>query len=274
METDDFHQLITLLREQTAYLEEQIRQQVSLPSWKASGKERSIEIERSKVQSLGDLSIGIGHEIRQPLQSIVSEVGAIEERLAELGIDDPQIHESVETIYDSSRRIDETIKFIQDFAKGDLEIIDVFDLAEVIRKTSRLFATQAKTKGININLHLPESQQGKTNRNSVERALANLLKNSVEAIQERRNYGEGEIDVRLRYDGNDHVIIVSDNGGGIPRGIIQKIFKTFATKKTAGLGYGLSHSRTIIQAHGGDITFKSKEGEGTEFTVTIPNITE
>jgi signal transduction histidine kinase len=272
METEDFHQLIIVLREQIAYLEEQIRQQVSIPSWKERGKERSIEIERSKVQSLGDLSIGIGHEIRQPLQSIVSETGAIEERLTEMGIDDPELHECIETIYDSSRRIDETIRFIQDFAKGDLEFVDKFDLADAVRKTCRLFSTQAKIKGININPDLPESEEARTNRNSVERALANLLKNAVEAIQERRNYGEGEIDVKLRQKEGEHIITVSDNGGGIPKDIVPKIFKTFATKKTAGLGYGLSHSKTIIQAHGGDITFKTTEGEGTEFVVTIPDI--
>jgi hypothetical protein len=138
METDDFHQMITILREQTAFLEEDIREQINKPSWRESGRERSITIERSKVQSLGDLSIGISHEIRQPLQSIISEAGAIEDRMDELQIKDSQIDDSLATIDDSARRIDETLTFIQDFAKGDIDAISQFDLAEVVRKTCRL----------------------------------------------------------------------------------------------------------------------------------------
>jgi signal transduction histidine kinase len=271
LETNDFHQMVTILREQTSFLEERIRQQVSIPSWKESGKERSIEIERSKVQTLGDLSVGIAHEIRQPLQSILSEAGAIEERLAQLAIVDSEIQDSLATIDDGVRRIEETIQFIQDFAKGDLEAVDSFDLAEAIRKTCRLFSTDAKTKGITIDIDLPASQQARTNRNTVERVLANLVKNATEAIQERRNYGEGQVGVRLDRSGKAHVITVSDNGGGIPKEIAPKIFKTFATKKTGGLGYGLSHSRTIIRARGGDITFETKAGEGSKFVVTLPD---
>jgi len=274
METDDFHQMITILREQTSFLEEYIRAEVSIPSWKESGKERSIQIERSKVQTLGDLSIGIGHEIRQPLQSIISEAGAIDDRLQELGISDPAIRESLDTIDDSIRRIDETIKFIQDFARGDLEAVSEFDLAEVVRKTCRLFASQAKTRGININTSVPDSQSARTNKNTIERVLVNLLKNAVEAIQDVRDYDEGEIDVRLAFSGGDHILTVTDNGGGIAKEVAPKIFKTFATKKTGGLGYGLSHSQTIIQARGGSISFETRPRQGTTFVVRVPNAQE
>lgn len=274
METDAFHQMITVLREQTTFLEENIREQVSIPNWKESGKEKAIEIERSKVQTLGDLSIGIGHEIRQPLQSITSEAGAIEDRLEEMKIDDQHLHDALETIDDSVRRIDETIKFIQDFAKGDLEAISTFDLAEVVKKTCRLFIGEAKRRGINIDANIPESQPARTNKNTLERVLVNVLRNAMEAVEVARNFGEGEIGVALSLSENEHVLTVKDNGGGIPKEIRPKIFKTFATKKTGGLGYGLSHSQTIIQAHGGKITFESVEGEGTTFTVRLPDARE
>ena len=102
--------------------------------------------------------------------------------------------------------------------------------------------------------------------------MANLLKNSIEAIQERRDYGEGEVLIRLEKEDDLHVLTVSDNGGGIPKDIQADILNTFKTKKTHGLGFGLSHSKTIIRAHGGDITFNTVEGEGTNFTVKIPDI--
>jgi signal transduction histidine kinase len=274
METEEFHQMITVIRDQTDFLEENIREQVSIPSWRESGKEKAIEIERSKVQTLGDLSIGIGHEIRQPLQSIMSEAGAIQDRLDDLQIKDALIQESLETIDDGIRRIDETIRFIQDFAKGDLEAVSQFDLAAVVKKTCRLFAADAKRRGINITTKIPETQGARTSKNTFERVLVNILRNAVQAIEETRNYDEGEIEVKLYKEKSEHVLVVTDNGGGIPKGIRAKIFKTFATKKTAGLGYGLSHSQTIIQAHGGKISFETEDGVGTTFVVRLPDTDE
>lgn len=272
METDDFHQMIRVLKEQTDFIEEQLRQQVSIPSWRESTIQRSIEIEKFKTQTLGDLSIGIAHEIRQPLQSIVSEVGAIADRLEELGIQDAELKESLQVIDDGIRRIDETIDTIQNLAKGDLRAVAECDLADVILKTGRLFAIQAKTNGITVKYSVPESQKATTSKNTVERVLVNLLKNAIEAIQERRGFGEGEIHIELKRDQKLHILTVIDNGGGIPKEIVAGILKTFKTKKTHGLGFGLSHSRTIIQAHMGDITFETEEGVGTKFIVTLPDI--
>ncbi len=272
METEEFHNMITLIREQTSLLEEQLRQQVSIPSWRQSITERSIEIEKSKVQTLGDLSIGIAHEIRQPLQSMVNEADAVSEKLAELGVNDPEINESLDVIQDDIRRINETIETIQNFAKGDLQGIQEFDFADVIRKTGRIFAALAKTCGASIHYDLPDTYKARTNRNTVERVLANLLKNSIDAIQEKRDYGAGEITILLRKEVNMHVLTVIDNGGGMPPDLQSNILTTFKTKKTHGLGFGLSHSKTIIQAQGGDITFTTVIGESTTFKVRLPDI--
>ncbi|MGA3166912.1 MAG: sensor histidine kinase [Terriglobia bacterium] len=272
METEDFHQMITILKEQTADLTKAILEQISKPRWKETGREQSIKIEQSKVQTLGDLSVGISHEIRQPLQSIISEAGAIEDRLDDLQIQDSQILESLATIDDGVRRIDETLTFIQEFAKGDLDLIATFDLAEVVRKTCRLLSAQAKTQGITLSTSVPASQMVTTNKNMVERVLVNILKNGLEAIEQIHDYGEGEILVRLVREVTEHVVTVTDNGGGIPKELQPRIFTTFATKKTGGRGYGLSHSQTIIKAHGGKITFETEEGTGTTFAVHLRDV--
>jgi signal transduction histidine kinase len=108
----------------------------------------------------------------------------------------------------------------------------------------------------------------------VERVLVNILRNGIEAVEETRKYGEGEISVELVREATSHAVIVTDNGAGIPKELQPKIFKTFATKKTGGLGYGLSHSQTIVQAHGGKITFETSEGKGTKFTLHFPDVRE
>jgi signal transduction histidine kinase len=78
--------------------------------------------------------------------------------------------------------------------------------------------------------------------------------------------------VELVGETSEYVITVTDNGGGIPKDLQPRIFTTFATKKTGGLGYGLSHSQTILKAHGGKITFETSEGKGTTFTVRLRDV--
>ena len=80
------------------------------------------------------------------------------------------------------------------------------------------------------------------------------------------------VSITTKAENNNLLIIVSDNGTGIPQKILQKIFQPFFTTKPTGegTGLGLSLSYDIIRAHGGELTVESVEGEGTKFTITLP----
>jgi signal transduction histidine kinase len=271
VETDAVQALVSFLRTETGFLENRIRTEVAEPRWKASEQKRAIELERARLHSLGIVSFGLAHEIRQPLQSIRSEADNIATRVQQLGISDDDIKESQSTIDEDIRRIDDTIELVSDIATGNLEDISSFDLAEFVRKECSLFASRSKAIGTELVVEAATSQAARLNRTTFSTVLLNLWKNSIDAIGEADDGRKGRIKIQLSHGARGHVLEVTDNGIGIPDEIRQKIFKRFATKKTGGLGIGLYYCNTIVEAQGGEITFTSDAGKGTTFRVRIPD---
>jgi len=263
--------LVTFLGEETGVLEDRIRTEVSEPRWEATKAKKAIELERARLHSLGIMSFGLAHEMRQPLQTIRAEAGNIVTRLESLGIKDADIQESQSAIDENIARMDETINLIADIAKGDLEHIESFDLAETIRKESQLFARQSSSFGIDVRLDIPEKQSGTLSRAAVLTVLLNLWKNSVEAIQALNGARAGTVVISLSKGQAGHVLVVSDNGVGISKDTRPKLFKKFLTEKTGGLGVGLYYCNLIVKAHGGTIECDSELGVGTSFRVTVPD---
>ncbi|HEY2348979.1 MAG TPA: ATP-binding protein, partial [Puia sp.] len=112
----------------------------------------------------------------------------------------------------------------------------------------------------------------------IGRALLNLINNAFYAVNEKRKVEdagyEAAIKMTTRKSDNQIFITVSDNGSGIPKNIVDKIFQPFFTSKPAGsgTGLGLSLAYDIIKAHGGEISVKTVEGESTEFVIQIPAV--
>ena len=110
----------------------------------------------------------------------------------------------------------------------------------------------------------------------IGRVLLNLYNNAFYAVSERFKANgvgyEPTISVSTKKSGNQVCISVSDNGNGIPKNTVDKIFQPFFTTKPTGqgTGLGLSLSYDIINAHGGKIKVETKEGAGTEFHITVP----
>jgi two-component system NtrC family sensor kinase len=96
-------------------------------------------------------------------------------------------------------------------------------------------------------------------------------KSSYAKASEDKNY-EPTVSVSTKRAGNNVEIKVADNGNGIPGKVLDKIFQPFFTTKPAGqgTGLGLSMSYDIVKAHGGEIKVSTKEGEGTQFTISLP----
>jgi two-component system sensor histidine kinase AtoS len=263
--------LVTFLRNQTRLLEEKIRTEISEPRWKATKVKKAIELERARLHSLGIMSFGLAHEMRQPLQTIRAEAGNIVTRLLSLGIKDADIEESQSAIDENITRMDDTINLIADIARGDLEHVESLDLAEIIRKESQVFARQSASLGIDVQLDVPEKQDGTLSRAAVLTVLLNLWKNSVEAIQALNGTRPGKVVISLSKGLGGHIISVADNGVGIPEDTKPKLFKKFATEKTGGLGVALYYCNLIIKVHGGTIECESQLGVGATFRVTVPD---
>lgn len=127
--------------------------------------------------------------------------------------------------------------------------------------------------GLRVEVTVPEGAEAVLDRRQVGRVLVNLLVNAREALQGPGTIGVRAITVSGADGAREAVIEVSDSGRGMSEDFIRtRLFKPFSTTKKGGLGVGLAQCRGIVEAHGGTIDARSRPGEGTVFTVRIPNV--
>jgi signal transduction histidine kinase len=121
-----------------------------------------------------------------------------------------------------------------------------------------------------FSLDLPQKQYFiRADHNHLLRVLNNLVLNAIQAIPSDRR---GKVHIALQEQGECAVVRIVDNGGGIPIEIRDRVFEPNFTTKTSGSGLGLAICKKIIEAHEGDIHFKTKDNIGTEFFVELPLI--
>ncbi len=263
--------MVTLLQEQLGNLESNIRILVTEPKWKAGRQRKAIKLERARLHALGMLGAGLGHELRQPLQVVRTQTGNIHDRLSAIQVNDPLISRYEAAIDKNIQRMDDTIGYIAELARGDVEKVEKLDLAEHLREDCRFLEHECNAKGIRLEVKAAESQTARVSRTGFSMVLLNLLKNSVDALDEMTNRNDKHISVLLEKEGLNNILQVSDNGPGIADEMQSKLFREFETEKTGGMGIGLYTCRVIVQAHGGDIKYTTRVGLGTIFNVRFPD---
>jgi len=218
------------------------------------------------------MSSGLGHELRQPLQSIRFEAQNITTRLQQLNITDPDITEAQKNIDADIERIDKNIQMIASISSGSLDLDEEIDLAKVVREQAGLFDTRCAARGIGLVINVPVTAPASANATLIGIVLINLIKNAIDALVEVRDGRSRKIVVSLRDEVSRYAIEVADNAGGIPEGMQPKIFKKFATEKTGGWGVGLYNCRLFLKNHGGEISFSTEQGTGSNFVFSIPKV--
>ena len=255
-------------------------------------------VQSEKMASLGELTAGIAHEIQNPLNFVNNFSEVNKELLAELkeeigkgnyeGVKAiaKDVMENQEKINHHGRRADAIVKgMLQHSRQTDGAVKELTDLNKLADEYLRLayHGLRAKEKDFNAALKTdfdPDLSSAGAGINIVPqdigRVLLNLYNNSFYAVAKKKkqsavNY-EPLVAVRTKRTGDKVEIHVSDNGGGIPQNIVDKIFQPFFTTKPTGqgTGLGLSLSYDIVKAHGGELEVETKEGEGSEFVVSLP----
>lgn len=258
-------------------------------------------IQAEKMASLGELTAGIAHEIQNPLNFVNNFSELNKELLQELDQEikggnvegamsiTKDVIENEERINFHGKRADSIVKSMLQHSQkssGQKELTDINALCdEYIRLAYHGFVAKDKSCRAGFKTHLdPSLPQINTARQDLSRAILNLINNAFYAVHEKsqRNLEGYEpgliISTRRATDGDNEgrkegvKISIKDNGSGIPKAVREKIFQPFFTTKPTGEGTGLGLSLTydIIKTHGGEISVKSEEGEGSEFTVFLP----
>ena len=228
-------------------------------------------IQSSKMAAMGQLAAGISHEINQPLTGIKGFAQAVL-----MGLDKGSpIRDDLQKIVEQSERIDRIIKNVRFFArKSDFDLKDL-DINQPIEDSLMLLGEQLRIHNIRVNTLLTQGlPRIKGDPNQLQQVFLNLITNSKDAISGLQRPGEGRITIRssLSPDRANIEINVEDSGCGITEENLSNIFNPFFSTKSPdrGTGLGLAIAYRIIENHHGRIGFKSEEGSGTTFTITIP----
>ena len=225
------------------------------------------EIDRLKSEFVA----GASHELRTPLTSLEMGVHLLLE--ATTGELSPKQRELLVMCRDDTLRLDRLVRDLLDLSKIEsgeaapqLAAVHVADLVAAALEPLR---RQVDAGGLTLRIDTPSGlPQVSADRGQVERVLANLVSNAIRATDRG-----GDVHVFAAARDGHVAISVQDNGRGIPRDYLTRVFEPFVQVPNApagGAGLGLSISRRIVQAHGGQITVRSEPGQGTTFTFTLP----
>lgn len=219
-----------------------------------------------------DFVANVSHELRTPLTSIKGFVEALQDG----GINDPeQSSRFLAIISQHTNRMNKIIFDLLQLSQIEskefelkMEPFTVKELVDEVVYSLKRFAVQ-KSQSIEINLY-PEGQKVLGDKYRINQALTNLVDNAIKYTPEK-----GTIKIEIRDKGELMEIAVIDNGMGIPRNDLPRIFERFYTvdkgrsRELGGTGLGLSIVKHIIEAHGGEVKVQSQLGKGSEFSFTL-----
>jgi PAS domain S-box-containing protein len=225
----------------------------------------------SRLTALGELTASIAHEVNQPLAAVVNG-GAACLRWLDRGI--PNLDEArnaVEWIIKEGNRAAEVIRRVRALANKTETQKTPLDINSVVGEVIALVQREMASRGVTLRIELaPALPAVLADRVQLQQVLINLVMNGIEAMEAVTDRAH-ELAIRSRQDENNQLLMtVEDCGIGISAENAGRVFNTFFTTKSRGMGMGLSICRSIIEAHGGRMSAANNAGPGATFQFTLP----
>lgn len=224
----------------------------------------------ARLNEMGEMASTLAHELNQPLSAISNYVHGCSRLLRDL--DDDLASRMREALEDAGRqalRAGQIIRHLREFVtKGETEK-SPYNIRKLIEESGALALVGSREKGVRTVFEFgSEAEDVLVDHVQIQQVLINLMRNAIEAMKDTDTK-----DLLVRTALSDSTFIrvsVADTGSGIAEEIAAQLFKPFTTTKPGGMGIGLSISKRIVEAHGGQMTASANAGQGTTFAFTLP----
>ncbi len=222
-----------------------------------------------RVGTIGEMAAGFAHEINQPLGAVANYAQGAVLRMRNGTVQPAELLPVLEAMAHEALRAGEIVRRIRDLVRKEPSEQKPFDLNTLVRDSARIMEGEAGQLGIRMRLDLAgELPPVVCNGVQIEQVILNLVRNALDAVQSHAD--AGCIAISSAPAGRDAVeVSVRDNGVGLPEEPVD-VFAPFYSTKANGLGMGLSISRSIIEAHHGQVWAKRNAAGGTTFSFTLP----
>ncbi|MEE9613433.1 MAG: ATP-binding protein [Thermodesulfobacteriota bacterium] len=229
-------------------------------------------LERERLAALGEFSLGIAHEIRNPLSSVRMNLQALFNKAKEEGGEpdaatpDATTREQFTIALREVDHLDGIVREIMNFARPPVLCLSSEDVSDIIDASLRMAEKELGDKKVEVVKDVPEDMPLlPVDAVKIKQVLLNIILNAVHAMGEG-----GRLKVFVSVGGGEVSISVEDNGRGMVPEVKKRIFDPFFTTHPGGMGMGMALVRNIVEQHGGRIELESTPGEGTKVTVTLP----
>jgi len=216
-----------------------------------------------KMSSLGRMAAGIAHEINNPLAGILLYSSNLIKKVPDLS----PLKEGLEIIISETTRCKGIIQGLLEFARDREPQKVVTDINLIVKKSLKILENEFYIRHITVEQNLGDSMLVLLDENQIEQVFVNIFLNAIQAIDKN-----GIISIKTVADSkqDELKVEISDNGCGIDKKQIDRIFDPFFSTKSRGTGLGLAVSYGIINNHQGTIKVDSQPGQGTCFIITLP----
>jgi two-component system sensor kinase FixL len=224
-----------------------------------------------RIATMERLAAGLAHEINQPLSAIANDVEACAASVRAGKITPAKLLELLERAGAEALRAGEIVHRLREFVQRGSTRRESVDLRELVRNATRWLVREMEQEHVALRLELGmRALPVLADRVQIEQVFVNILQNSIDAIRETGARGEIGVQAGRGVDGTAEVM-VHDTGRGLSADAVDRLFEPYFTTKAGGLGMGLAISRSIVEAHHGQLSLESRVGQaGATVRVVLP----
>lgn len=267
--------LVSRVRRRTAALTlttTQLQQQIAEHMQTQEFLQQTQELARvNRVMLMGEMTASIAHEVNQPLTGIVANAGTCLRYLAAEIPDLEEVRQYLGFIVRDGKRAAEVIGRIRALVRRVPERRDQVDLNESVLEVIALTQNELQRNPVELQTNLASGLPLVTaDRVQLQQVILNLIVNALEAMREVNDRPRILAVTTGEHDAGELFVEVRDSGPGLDAANADRLFRSFYTTKTEGMGMGLSISRMIVEAHGGRLWAMANAPHGAVFCFTVP----